>query len=130
MLHRRRFGRAFKGEQPKVTGEALPAEGRCEPFCDGRSRHRRAIGGDLSRQTIPGPFLDEDIDQRQPLVFVDRFRQQLLIAIMIETRILVTHATPPRPYVTTSNCFATRAWEQAELEGYQPLNAARLTSEG
>ena len=33
----------------------------------------RAIRGDLGRQPIPGPLLDQDIDQRQPLVFVDRF---------------------------------------------------------
>src|SRR5690348_4398590 len=42
--------------------------------------------------------------------------------MVVESHVLPTHVTPPRPYVTTANCFATPRWEQGKANGYQPTS--------
>jgi len=81
--------------------QGWPAQGwraqgwRSEDFGDRGCRHRRAVGSAQGRQAIFGPLLDQKSDQCQPLVFVDRVGEQLPIAIIVESRVLFTHVTPP-----------------------------------
>src|SRR5215813_8604520 len=100
---------------------------------DGGSRHGRSIGSDLGGEPIPGSLLDQDIDQRHPLVVVGRIGQQLSVPMIVERNILLTHATPPRPYVTILKLFRNSREAARGGWSYQPLrdangNAATLAA--
>src|SRR5947209_347441 len=58
--------------------------------------HGGAIRGPLGSQPVARLFLDQELDQRQPLVLVIRLEQQPVIAVIVEAKILFTHATPPQ----------------------------------
>ena len=47
------------------------------------------------RQPIPGPLFDQQIDQRQSLLFVDRLGKELPIAMIVESNVLLTHVVAP-----------------------------------
>jgi hypothetical protein len=83
--------------------EGLAIGGRSGPRCaeyfgDGRRRHGIPIGGALGLQPFHGSLFDQQIDERQPLFLVDRFSQQLSVAMEIKSSILLTHLTPPRTH--------------------------------
>jgi hypothetical protein len=77
-----------------INGQSGP--GCAEYLGDGRRRHGIPIGGALSLQPFLGPLFDQQVDERQPLVLVNGFSQQLSVATEIKSRILLTHLTPPR----------------------------------
>src|SRR4051812_20884970 len=59
-------------------------------------RNRQPFGGALDPQPVPGAFFDQKVDKRQPLGFVDRLGQQVPVAVIVKSLVLLTHLTPPR----------------------------------
>ena len=49
----------------------------------------------VRRQFVPGTFVDQQIDQRQPPRLVNRFGQQFSVARIVEFRILLIHWRAP-----------------------------------
>src|SRR5256885_14425666 len=76
-----------------------------QPIGDGVRRHGGAIRGPLRSQPVARLFLDQELDQGQPLVLVVRLEQQTVIAVIVETQILLTHATPPQLRHTLCELF-------------------------
>lgn len=56
--------------------------------------HGLPVGEPLQLQLLHGTLFDQQIDQRQPLRFVDRLGQQFSIAIVVKTGILLAHRLP------------------------------------
>jgi hypothetical protein len=48
----------------------------------------------MGAQPFPGAFFDQQVDEGQPLGFVDRFGQQVPIAVVVKSLVLLTHLTP------------------------------------
>src|SRR5665647_139402 len=90
--------------RPAIGRKSIPR--RAEHGSDDGSGHRGPIGSALGLQPFLGAFLDQYVDECEPLFLVDRFGKQLPIAVIVESRILLTHLTPPRA-TPQPKCSAT-----------------------
>src|SRR5947209_15095870 len=77
----------------RLEGLAPPA--RAEDPGHRRRRHRHAIGHALLLQAVARFLPDHEIDQLEPLLFVDRLCQQLPVTRVVVARVLLAHRTPP-----------------------------------
>jgi hypothetical protein len=92
------FGLTPASANPVFPTRCLP--GKSGPGCaknlgDRHRGHGFPICSTLSLKPIPGPLLDQQIDERQPFRLVDSLRQQFSIAVIVKSGILITHRTPP-----------------------------------
>jgi len=87
-MFRRETGRGLVG--PRIVA----ASTRPEDFRDRQSRHRHAIRCPLGFKLVPRAFPDDEIDQFLPSGIVDRFSEQLLVALVIVVRFLFAHGRP------------------------------------
>jgi hypothetical protein len=102
----RAFGLNAKTPANGLHGQSKSGSGCAENLGDHRRGHGFAVGQPLRLQLIPRPLLDQEIDKRQPLLLVDRLRQQFSIAIEVISRIpsRIPHRTPLN---SRSQCFST-----------------------
>jgi hypothetical protein len=84
-------------------GIGAPAGGAQHPGHRLR-RHRYPFGDSLRLEPVPRLFLDQQVDQFEPLALVDRFRQQFLVPMIVVDRFLFTHGTP-RTRASKPNSF-------------------------
>lgn len=79
-----------------VLGEPgiIAAPARAENFRDRDGRHRHAIGRTLGFKPVPRSLPDHEIDEFEALGVVDRFSQQLPVAMVVVARFMLTHGTP------------------------------------
>jgi hypothetical protein len=84
---------------------------------DGIGGHGGTVRGALGGQPVPGLLLDQQLDQRRPLRFIVCLGQQPVLALIVESHILLTHVTPPVRTPHTPELF---------LIGHQPASTIRV----
>lgn len=79
---------------PPVELEIVAPSARPQDPGNRLRRHRHPIGRALGFQLLAGLFLDQEIDQFQPLGLVDRIHQQFPVSMVVVARVLSRHHTP------------------------------------
>ena len=116
----------FRRGRGLVGPRIVAASTRPEDFRDRQSRHRHAIGGSLGFKLVPRAFPDDEIDQLLTLGIVDRFSQQLLVAIVVVARFLLTHGTP-RAHASTYNILDQGPHARNGFAGITPMRGVLIS---